>query len=235
MLDPVTKNSSTGSVSTTVVVVSSDVEPPEADGGGRRVGHRRRRRRGGGRVVELRRGCPRAGSARSRSLPGRRTAATEDRAGRRQGDDSTAPSEPRSSRVHRLDLHDEPRTAAGTVLDPGLAAEGVGVLGDQRQAESGTDPMAGGAAPGEALEDACSLAVSDARSGVLDGDQQLPGRAGGFEADASRPAGVVVGVEQQVAEDPLVAHLVGRDARSSPGRRRRSAHRRTRAEWRCGR
>ena len=66
--------------------------------------------------------------------------------------------------------------AAGTILDPGLAAVGLGVLGDQRQAETGADAVAGRAAAGEALEDAHPLAARHARTGIVDRPSSMPCR-----------------------------------------------------------
>jgi cytochrome P450 len=44
-------------------------------------------------------------------------------------------------------LDDEASSAAGAVFDPRLAAEGVGVLGHERESQTGADPVPCGAAP----------------------------------------------------------------------------------------
>jgi hypothetical protein len=97
--------------------------------------------------------------------------------------------------------------AAGSVLDPRLAAVGVGVLGDERQAEPGTDAMAGRAAAGEAFEDAGPFATRHARPDVVD-RQRHAVTAVLFDLHAGRAAGMFAGVLQEVGQDPLETQLV---------------------------
>ena len=125
-------------------------------------------------------------------------------------------------RAPRRQPHDETGAAALAILDPRLAALRGGVLGDEGEAEPGADAVAGGAAAGEALEDAGPLAAGDAGAGVLDGDEQERA-VGRLDRDARRAAAVVLGVLEQVGEDALEAHPVehrGRGAPFWPTRRR---------------
>ena len=67
----------------------------------------------------------------------------------------------------------------------------------------------------EPFEDPFLLVVGHTRSVVLDGDLQFVSAS--FDADARRPASVVLGVVQQVSDDPLEAELVETDRFVGPG------------------
>ena len=81
------------------------------------------------------------------------------------------------------------------------------MLGHQRQAEPGTDPVASGRAAREALEDALSLAPCHAGTRILDRQQHV-GPLAGFDADPLRAATVLARVVEKVGEDALEAQLV---------------------------
>src|SRR5690606_28631221 len=108
----------------------------------------------------------------------------------------------------RRESDDEAGAATGSILDPRLAAQRGGVLGDERQAEAGADPVPRRAPTGEALEDPGPLARGDTGARVLDHDLHRPSLRGRLDGDAGRATGVVGRVVEQVAEDPLEADPV---------------------------
>ena len=201
----------TGSVAIGVVVVVATVGRRRTGSVGRRSV--RRGRRGGrgrrGRVGERRAGRRRRSARSCRRRHAARRARRDDRR-RAPARRSRAPtrSPHRSTSVgSRTTKRAPPPGRSSTHASPPRAR---GVLGDERQAEPGADPVPGRAAAGEALEDPRPLAGGDAGPGVLDRHQHgsLP------------PAGSI--------DDPQSARRRGAwrsragwrgSARTAPGRR----------------
>ena len=98
------------------------------------------------------------------------------------------------------------------------------MLGDEGETEAGADPMTGGAAAGEAFEDAVAFALRDAGPAVLDGESE-PFVGGRRQLDAQCAATVVACVVEQVAENTFESDLVERDLGGCPRCDRRSARR----------
>ena len=101
-------------------------------------------------------GVPLVGMPQAAVAPATSTAAAEASSRRRLTSVLQVATSPEAKRQ----LDDEPRPAAGGVLDPHRAAVEPHVLGDQRQPEAGAVarcPLAGPAAPVEALEEVVAL------------------------------------------------------------------------------
>lgn len=76
-----------------------------------------------------------------------------------------------------------------------------GVLSDQGQSETGTDPSSGRAASVEPLEDPLAFVGGNTRAGVLDSDHGIV--VGPFDADPDGTTGVIRCILEEIGDDPL--------------------------------
>ena len=116
----------------------------------------------------------------------------------------------------RRERDDEAGAAAGPVLDPRRAAVDGGVLGDEGEAEPGADPVPGGGAAGEALEDAGALGLASPRGRRPPRRGSRCRRPPSSMAMPRRAAAVLLGVVEEVGEDPLEPALVDRHRSLGP-------------------
>ena len=121
------------------------------------------------------------------------------------------------AREHQRDADRERAPLAGLALQVDVAAEQLGQLADDRQAQPGplmlagqdVVALAGGLRLAELLEDRLPILLGDADPGILDLDDHEPALGAGPEGDAAPLGRELDGVGEQVVEDlPQLARVL---------------------------
>src|SRR5687768_1487 len=106
------------------------------------------------------------------------------------------------SRDDVLEAGHEAGTPSRPILDPRVASVGLGVLGNEREAEARSDVVPARTAAREPFEDPRPLPASHARTRVLDADLHAP-PAVAVDEHPRRSTGVLPRVLEQVGEHAL--------------------------------